>query len=243
MSGKILIAAAELHSINSCGLHSNFIDTIPMTPPNTTPVWSNVLKTDADLRAIYKRPSSGAAAKTLVRIDKHIQKFIELSPFLCLGTTGTDGLGDVTPRGGEPGFVHVLDATHLAIPDRPGNNRLDNLTNILHRPAVGLLFFIPGFEDTLRVNGIAQLTTDAILMQRFIANDKLPLSVIVIEVKEAYLHCGKAIRRAGLWNAEAQIDRRMYPTAGQIMRDQLALETDVAVIDAVFDKDARERLY
>ncbi len=214
-----------------------------MKQPSTTSAWSNVLSTEADLRAIYKRPSSGAAAKTLLRLDRHFQKFIELSPFLCLGTTGPDGLGDVTPRGGEPGFVHVLDATHLAMPDRPGNNRLDNLTNILYRPGVGLLFTIPGFEDTLRVNGIAQLTTDATLMQRFIANDKLPLSVIVIEVKEAYLHCGKAIRRAGLWNAEAQIDRRTYPTAGQILRDQLALEMEVAVIDAALDKDARERLY
>jgi PPOX class probable FMN-dependent enzyme len=214
-----------------------------MTPANTNPVWSNVLKTEADLRAIYKRPSSGAATKTLARLDKHFQRFIELSPFLCLGTTGPDGLGDVTPRGGKPGFVHVLDANHLAMPDRPGNNRLDNLTNILYRPGVGLLFAIPGFEDTLRVNGIAQLTTDPTLMQRFVENDKLPLSVIVIEVKEAYIHCGKAIRRAGLWNANAQVDRRTYPTAGQIYRDQLALEMEVAVLDAAFEKDARERLY
>jgi uncharacterized protein len=214
-----------------------------MTLPNTSPVRASILKTEADLRAIYKQPSFGAAAKTLLYLDKHFQRFIELSPFLCLGTTGPDGLGDVTPRGGGPGFVHVLDSTHLAMPDRPGNNRLDSLTNILHRPGVGLLFTIPGFEDTLRVNGLAQLTTDATLMQRFIANDKLPLLVIVIEVKEAYLHCGKAIRRAGLWNAEAQIDRRTYPTAGQIYRDQLALEMEVAVIDAALDKDARERLY
>jgi PPOX class probable FMN-dependent enzyme len=214
-----------------------------MTPLIAPSVWSNVIKTETELRAIYKRPSSGAATKMLAHVDKHFQKFIELAPFVCLGTTGPDGLGDVTPRGGEPGFVQVLDATHLGMPDRPGNNRLDNLTNILHRPGVGLLFTIPGFEDTLRVNGLAQLTTDSNLMQRFVANDKLPLSVIVIEVKEAYLHCGKAIRRAGLWKADVQIDRRTYPTAGQIYRDQLALEMEVAVLDAAFEKDARERLY
>jgi uncharacterized protein len=105
------------------------------------------------------------------------------------------------------------------------------------------VFFIPGFEDTLRVNGSAHITTDATLMQRFMTKDKLPLSVIVIEVKEAYLHCGKAIRRAGLWNAETQIDRRTFPTAGQIYRDQFALEVEAAVMDASFEKDARERLY
>jgi hypothetical protein len=207
------------------------------------PVSFNALTTEADLRAIYKQPSSGAAAKTLKGLDQHFRRFIELSPFLCLSTSGPNGLGDVSPRGGEPGFVHVLDATHLAMPDRPGNNRLDNLSNILHRPGVGLLFVIPGFEDTLRVNGTAQVTTDVTLMQRFVTNEKLPLSVIVIEVKEAYLHCGKAIRRAALWNMESQIDRRTYPTAGQIYRDQLALGIEVAVMDAAFEKDARERLY
>jgi predicted pyridoxine 5'-phosphate oxidase superfamily flavin-nucleotide-binding protein len=129
------------------------------------------------------------------------------------------------------------------MPDRPCTNRLDSFSNILQRPGVGMVFIIPGFEDTLRVNGIAQLTTDQSLMQRFIANDKLPLSVMVIEIKEAYLHCGKAIRRAGLWNAESQIDRRTYPTAGKIYKDQLALGIEVAVMDAAFEKDARERLY
>jgi PPOX class probable FMN-dependent enzyme len=214
-----------------------------MTQLNTTPVWSNILKTEADLRAIYKQPSAPAVAKTFARLDDHFRRFIELSPFACLGTMGLNGLADVTPRGGEPGFVHVLSPTHLAMPDRPGTNRLDSFSNVLQRPGVGMVFFIPGFEDTLRVNGIAQLTTDESLMQRFIVKDKLPLAVIVIEVKEAYLHCGKAIRRAGLWNAESQIDRRTYPTVGQIYRDQLALGIEVAIMDAAFEKDARERLY
>jgi uncharacterized protein len=214
-----------------------------MTHSITTSAWSSVLTTEADLRAIYKQPSVGASAKSLGKLDSHSRRFIELSPFACLGTTGPNGLGDVTPRGGEPGFVHVLSETQLAMPDRPGNNRLDSLTNILKLPGVGLLFFIPGFEDTLRVNGFAQITTDQTLMQRFVASDKLPLSVIVIEVKEVYLHCAKAIRRSGLWRLESQIDRTTYPTAGQIYRDQLALEKDVAAIDQALEKDARERLY
>jgi PPOX class probable FMN-dependent enzyme len=214
-----------------------------MTHPIPTTAWSNVLKTESDLRAIYKRPGAGATAKCLTQLDVHSGRFIELSPFACLGTSAPNGLGDVTPRGGEPGFVHVLCPTHVALPDRPGNNRLDSLTNILKNPGVGLLFFIPGFEDTLRVNGIAQISTDQTLMQRFVANGKSPISVIVIEVREVYLHCVKALRRSGLWHLESQIDRRTFPSAGQIYRDQLALQNEAAAIDQALDKDARERLY
>jgi PPOX class probable FMN-dependent enzyme len=213
-----------------------------MTQPPDVPA-ASILRTEADLRAIYKPPSRGAVAKTLPRLDAHFQRFIELSPFLCMGTMGPNGLGDVTPRGGEPGFVHVLDPTHIALPDRPGNNRLDALGNLLHNPGVGLLFFIPGFEDTLRLNGTAQLTTDEALIQRFDAGGKVPLCVLVIEIKEVYLHCAKAIRRAGLWQPASHLDRSTFPSAGQIYRDQLALETEVANIDAALEKDARERLY
>lgn len=203
----------------------------------------NLLKTEADLRSVYKQPSSGAAGKDIGHIDRHGRWFIGLSPFLCIGTTGPDGLGDVSPRGGEPGFVHVLDERRLAMPDRPGNNRLDSLGNIAERPGVGLLFFIPGFEDVLRVNGLAHLTTDPALMARFGVDGKPPRSVMVIEVKEAYLHCPKAVRRAGLWNPEAQVDRGAWPSAGEIYRDQLALEVEAAALDASLEKDARDNLY
>ena len=138
---------------------------------------SHLLTTEAELRAIYPQPSPGVIKKSVGSLDRHSRRFIELSPFLCLGTMGPDGLGDVTPRGGQAGFVHVLDATHIAFPDRPGNNRLDALANIVHRPGVGLLFFIPGFDDTLRLNGIARITTEPGLMQRFIVDGKLPLAV------------------------------------------------------------------
>lgn len=210
---------------------------------DTTLSLSRVLETEADLRTIYQQPKRGAVAKNIRRIDAHFRRFIELSPFLCLGTTGPDGLGDVTPRGGEPGFVHVLDETHLAMPDRPGNNRLDSLCNLLTHPGVGLIFFVPGFEDTLRVNGTARITTDEALMNRFTENGKRPLSVIVIDVKEIYLHCPKALKRARLWDPAARIDRVTFPSAGQIYRDQLALTTDVSTIDEALEKDARERLY
>jgi PPOX class probable FMN-dependent enzyme len=201
------------------------------------------LATDADLRTVYKAPAGGAVGKDIAQIDGHFAHFISLSPFLCIGTTGAGGLGDVSPRGGEPGFVHVLDARTLAMPDRPGNNRLDSLGNITAHPGVGLLFFVPGFEDMLRVNGLARITTDPALMERFTADGKAPRSVVLIEVKEAYLHCQKAVRRAGLWRAEAQVDRGAFPTAGEIYRDQLKLDMEAGRIDAALEKDARDNLY
>jgi PPOX class probable FMN-dependent enzyme len=207
-----------------------------------TKQFSQIVETEEQLRAIYQQPTKHTVAKDIRHIDEHCRRFIELSPFLCFGTNH-DGSGDVTPRGGEPGFVHVLDQNTLAMPDRPGNNRLDSMTNIIRQPAVGLLFFVPGFEDVLRVNGVARITTDAELMNRFLASGKAPLAVIVVDVKQAYLHCTKAIKRAGLWKAESQVDRASYPSAGQVLRDHLALDMKAAAIDEFVEKDARERLY
>jgi uncharacterized protein len=204
---------------------------------------SNVLETDADLRTVYKQPASGAVAKALRQIDPHSQRFIELSPFFCMGTSGADGLGDVTPRGGEPGFVHILDPRTLAVPDRPGNKRLDALSNIIRNPGVGLLFFVPGFEDTLRVNGRARITTDESLLQRFAHDEKLPLTVIVIDVAEVYFHCPKALRRSVLWDLSAQVPRSSFASAGQIYRDQLRLDKDAAEIDRALDQGVRDTLY
>ena len=201
------------------------------------------LNTEADLRTVYKQPGGGAVGKDIAQIDAHFAHFISLSPFLCIGTMGENGLCDVSPRGGEPGFVHVLDTKTLAMPDRPGNNRLDSLGNITLNPGVGLLFFVPGFEDTLRVNGVARLTIEVQLMARFTADGKPPRSVVLIDVKEAYLHCVKAIKRAGLWTPDAQVDRATFPTAGQVYRDQLKLEIPGEAIDASLEQDARENLY
>jgi PPOX class probable FMN-dependent enzyme len=195
------------------------------------------------LRQLYAQPAKGAAAKEIGHLHAHFSNFIERSPFVCISSMSADGRADVSPRGGEAGFVHVLDPTHLAIPDRPGNNRLDSLVNIIANPSVGLLFFVPGFEDMLRVNGTARITTDPALMARFVANGRLPASVILIEVNEAQTHCAKAIRRAGLWNPATFADRRSFPTTGQILKDVLAVETPVEAIDAMVEKDARERLY
>lgn len=201
------------------------------------------LATEADLRGTYADPNDAVLAKDIRHIDAHCARFIELSPFCVLGTSRADGLGDVSPRGGEPGFVHVLDKTHLAMPDRPGNNRLDSLTNVAHNPAIALLFFLPGVNEMLRVNGTASISKDPALMERFLANGRPPLSVLVVEVKEAYLHCAKAVKRSGLWDPDAQIERKDFPSLGQIMRDQLALDVEAELIDQALDQDAKDNLY
>src|SRR5687768_259656 len=193
---------------------------------------SGFIDTPAALREVYELPSKGAIAKEINHIHAHFRRFIELSPFVCISTMSADGRADVSPRGGDAGFVHVLDTTRLAIPDRPGNNRLDSLINMIANPAVGLLFFIPGFEDMLRVNGTARITTDAALMARFMAEGRLPRAVILIEVNEAQTHCAKAIKRAGLWNPATFADRRSFPTPGRVLKDVLSIETPVDAIDA-----------
>jgi PPOX class probable FMN-dependent enzyme len=204
---------------------------------------SESLKDEAALRTVYSEPSGGAVQKQLPSLDRHSRRFIELSPFLCIGTSRPDGLSDVSPRGGEPGFVHVLDDTHLAMPDRPGNNRLDTLVNIVHAPSVGLLFFLPGFEEMLRVNGIAESVTTPELMQRFTVDGKPPRSVMVIEVREVYFHCTKALRRSELWNPEKHVPREALPSFGQIMRDQIKTLVPAKVIDMALKKDAKDNLY
>lgn len=196
-----------------------------------------------ELRNIYDEPAKAIRDKALLKLDQHSKHFIELSPFFCISSQGKDGLGDVSPRGGEPGFVHVLDDTHLAFPDRPGNNRLDTLENLLTSQGIGMLFFLPGVNEMLRLNGIATITIDEGLMQRFIHENKRPRAVIAVEVKEVYMHCSKALRRSELWNPEKHISRQEFPTFGQIAKDQYKLFVPAKLIDIALDHDAKKNLY
>jgi len=195
------------------------------------------------LRAAYPRASEAVYQKELRFLDPHCRSFIALSPFLCIGTSRPDGLADVSPRGGEPGFVHVLDDRHLAMPDRPGNNRLDTLGNLVHAPAVGLLFFIPGIDEMLRVNGVARVVTTPELMARFVVDGKQPRSVLMVEVREAYLHCTKALKRSELWNPEKLVPRSALPSFGQMLKDQMNLPVPAEAIDTMLEEDARTTLY
>ena len=186
-----------------------------------------------ELRAIYKtpRPTDGSIRKELKALDGHCRSFIGKSPFVLIGSSDGAGNADVTPKGDRPGFAAVLDDTTIAIPDRPGNNRLDTLENILLNPSVGLLFLIPGMNETLRVNGDARITIDAGLRERLAVDGREPQSVVVVTVKAAYMHCAKAFMRSQLWKPESWPDRAALPTLGQILKDQLALSESSEATD------------
>jgi PPOX class probable FMN-dependent enzyme len=173
------------------------------------------------LRAIYKPASERALKKEIPELDTHAQQFIGLSPFVVLSSGGKNGDLDASPRGGEPGFVKVLDAHTLLIPDSPGNNRLDTLENIVATGQLGLLFLVPGFDETLRVNGRAVLSTDAADVQPFAEAKRPPALVIRVTVEAVYLHCAKALMRSQLWDATRHLDRTAMPTMGEMLRDQI----------------------
>jgi len=203
----------------------------------------NDLESETALRGVYAKPPAAVVDKTMDRFDAHARSFIALSPFFCIGSSRPGALADVSPRGGEPGFAHVLDDFHLAFPDRPGNNRLDTLTNVVHEPGVGLLFFIPGIDEMLRVNGVARVSVDESLMQRFVVQDKRPRSVVVVQAREVYLHCSKALKRADLWNPDKRVPRSALPTLGQMFRDQVKTIFPAKLIDFALKQDAKRNLY
>ena len=203
---------------------------------------STAVTSQSELRTVYREPMPRAAQKVLDHLDAHCRRFIEMSPFCVLSTTGTDGRADASPRGDPPGFVKVLDDRTLLIPDRPGNNQVDSLQNIINHPVVGLLFFVPGMNETLRVCGSAEITSDEELLAPLSVGGRAPLSGLKITVKDAFLHCGRALIRSRLWDPEVQIDRSSYPTYGQVLADQIA-GTDAAAIDADEDEANRNQLY
>lgn len=174
------------------------------------------------LREIYRQPKELAAKKVMTEFEEHSRRFIELSPFLVISTTGSDGIGDVSPRGDAPGFVKVMDDNRtVAIPDRRGNNRIDTLTNIVTNPSVGTIFLIPGMAEVLRVNGDASIHDDPNLCAEFEVKGKQPATVILVEAREIFLHCAKAIMRSGLWKQEMQVERTVMPTIAQMISDQI----------------------
>jgi PPOX class probable FMN-dependent enzyme len=197
----------------------------------------------SSLRECYsEEPSERARLKVQRMLDGHMRSFIALSPFVCLGSS-SDGGADVTPRGDQPGFVHVLDDHTLLIPDWPGNNRLDTLMNIEANPQVGLLFLVPGFTESLRVNGVAEISLDPALLERWTVNGRHPRSVLRVSVREAFLHCGKAILRSKLWDESAKVDRSALPSYGQMLKDQTHVRDTAEQIQASVEDAYKNRLY
>jgi PPOX class probable FMN-dependent enzyme len=183
----------------------------------------HVLSTQAELRELYGEPNpQGFAIRCVLSVlDPHHRAFIGASPFIVLGSADVQGRADVSPRGDLPGFVHVQDESTLHIPDRSGNKKMLTLSNLLENPSVSIIFFVPGRDDTLRVTGTAAISTDEKLLAPLAVRNNLPKSVLVVHVEQAWLHCGKSIKRSRLWDQEAQYKADDLPTLGQMLADQI----------------------
>jgi PPOX class probable FMN-dependent enzyme len=165
----------------------------------------------------YRAPSQLVQDKEIDHVDVHCRQFIELSPFAVLSTADADGWPEVSPRGGDPGFVKVLDEHRLALPDRQGNNRVDSLR--------AMLFFVPGIEETLKVFGTAELLPADALELDLTEFGRPPRSVLLISVRRAYFQCAKAVMRSGLWDPARQVPRSAWPPFGEVLKDHCRLAT------------------
>lgn len=172
-----------------------------------------------ELLAGYPPATGRALAKEIDHIDRHCRAFIELAPFAVLATSGPGGEPDVSPRGGAPGFVRVLDEHRLLVPDRPGNNRLDSLRKIAGNPQVALLFMVPGIDETLRVYGTAELISADASPVPVTEHGREPRSVLAVQVSKAFFQCAKALMRSALWDPASRVERDVFPTMGTVMRD------------------------
>lgn len=186
---------------------------------------------DTWLRARYRDPHPNVVAKAIDHVDDGAAGFLARSPLFVLATASSDG-ADASPRGGPPGFVRVLDPQRIAFGDLSGNNRLDSYTNLTATPSVGMLFLIPGLDETLRVNGEAALTDDPSVLDRCVVDGRRPKIAVLVDVRECYLHCAKALRRAAVWDTSTWPAAHDRPSPGAIFHDHLGLDVDPAVIEA-----------
>jgi uncharacterized protein len=180
--------------------------------------------TAEDLAALYPEPTPRVIAKARPQLDAHAKNFIAMSPFCVLATSGSDASVDASPRGGNPGFVHVEGPHLLLMPDRSGNNRIDSFRNIVEGSGLlQLIFFVPGIDETLRVGGRGSVTTEPALLAAMREFGKPPRAVLRIEVQEAYFHCGKALMRSRLWSADNRVERAVFPSIAEVIHDQTSL--------------------
>lgn len=206
-----------------------------------------MIETEDRLRENFGEVHPLAVLKSRPGLDKYSRQFIAMSPFLVISTADANGKADLSPRGDPPGFVHMVDDHTILIPDRPGNNRLDTMANIVANPNVGCLFFIPGFEDTLRLNGKARITDDAELLKHCTVSGKQPKVGILIAVEEVFMHCAKALKRSKLWHDDYRQDRSQMPSIARIIMDQTSEagvdEQEAAAADASVEGDYKTGLY
>jgi len=202
---------------------------------------ARVVGSEQELRELYGQPGARAIAKERPVLNEDCRAFIARSPFLVMGTAGADGRCDVSPKGDAPGFVQVLDEHHLVIPDRLGNNRLDGMRNVLENGHVGLIFLIPGREDTLRVNGRARIVRDEALLDRLAVGGKRPVTALVVEVEQAFMHCARSFKRAGLWEPERWPDTSDVRSMQRMIWDLLPEKPAGKTVEQ-YERESQENL-
>jgi uncharacterized protein len=195
----------------------------------------HAITTVEQLREVYPPPADRALRKELDHLDVHCREFIALSPFVLVASADADGASDVSPKGGPPGFVRVIDDQRLLIPDATGNRRADGLQNMLENPRVGLLFLIPGMGETLRVNGRVALTRDPAWLDGLQTGGRPAALALIVSVEQAYLHCAKCILRSGLWRVETWPERDELPSAAEILNDHIGIGDLAASAAALAD--------
>jgi PPOX class probable FMN-dependent enzyme len=205
--------------------------------------FAEVIESEDQLRSVLGVPAARAVNKEIERLDEHCRLIISRSPFVLISSCDADGRLDVSPKGDPAGFVQVLDERTLAIPDRPGNRRADTFGNVLQNPRVGLLFMIPGRQETLRVNGRAIIVRDRALREQMAVAGKLPELALVVTVEQAFVHCGKCIIRSGLWNKESWPDLEGLPSHARCLVDQAKVADPVEAIEESIRHGYKTRLY
>jgi uncharacterized protein len=206
--------------------------------------FTNVVGSERELRELIGEPTELARRKELDALDTHARAFIAQSPFLLMATADADGRCDVSPKGDAPGFVLVLDDRRLVVPDRPGNRRLDGMRNVLANPRVGLIFLIPGREETLRVNGRAWIVRDEALLDRCAVGGKRPQLALGVEAEEVFLHCAKAFKRSKLWQPAEWPDPASVPSMARMLHDQIRpAGVTVEALEHTIEEGYRTRLY
>ena len=201
----------------------------------------DVVRSERELREIYDQPSARAVCKETPTLGDDCRAFIAHSPFLVMGTAGADGTCDVSPKGDAPGFVRVLDDRRLLVPDRLGNNRLDGLRNIIENAHVALIFFIPGREDMLRVNGRATIVRDDALLDQLAVGDKRPRTALLVEVEQSFLHCARAAKRSGLWDPTRWPDGSGVRSMQRMIWDLLPVKPAGMTVED-YERESNERV-
>jgi PPOX class probable FMN-dependent enzyme len=213
------------------------------TMPNQSSL--NHLTDQRTLRTFVGDPLGTAANKEMLHLDEPSRRFLSMSTILFISTVGADGKADVSPRGDPPGFIKVLDERTIAIPDRPGNRRVDTMSNILGNPgsSVGLIFLVPGVDEVMRASGRASVSNDSTLLAEMAVNGKAPKLAVVIMLDEVFFHCGKALKRARLWDPAMRIDRKTFPSMAELIQEQRRLAQPLEQIEAFIAENYKNELY